>query len=201
VTKPKTSSKPSKTRKRRKPEVHISECGTYAWAHLTKGYVTYVDVADADLLAAFCWYAAISGYRADGTPSVYARRYAGKDETPVYLHRAITGCVGTAEVDHIDGDTLNNRRGNLRPTDPSGNAGNVPKRSQVNGRACSSRFKGVSIRQDGTIRAYIKVGYRQFHLGHFRCEEEAAKAYDRAAMENFGEFALTNAMLLAEGRL
>lgn len=60
----------------------------------------------------------------------------------------------------------------------------------------SSRYKGVSYRKDrGKWVAYIRFGGRKRHLGTFEKASDAAKAYDRAAIEHFGEFAVTNEML------
>jgi hypothetical protein len=115
----------------------------------------------------------------------------------VLLHRFILGSVadGFDVIDHRDGDPLNNRRENLRPTDALGNARNVVhSRNQKVG-----EFKGVSERQNGRWSARIKPGpdenglpRKALHLGRFGSAEEAARAYDAAAVKYFGEFASTN---------
>jgi hypothetical protein len=94
-------------------------------------------------------------------------------------------------LDHIDGDRVNNRIGNLRIATRAQNAAN--RRPRAGG---TSQFKGVSWDKDrGEWRARIKVDGRWRHLGRFTNPEDAARAYDLAAVEAFGAFALTNAAL------
>jgi hypothetical protein len=94
------------------------------------------------------------------------------------------------EVDHIDGDGLNNRLENLRLATTTNNNRNQRKRT---GRTYSSQYKGVSYRQDrDTWLAAIGVDYKRVKLGTYPTEEEAAKAYDVAALQFFGEFARLN---------
>ncbi len=92
------------------------------------------------------------------------------------------------EIDHRNGDTLDNRRKNLRVVTKNQNQQN---RHHVEGR---SRFKGVGWCQY-SWRAYIKVNQKFIHIGMFPTEEDAARAYDVVAREHFGEFACTNADL------
>lgn len=70
------------------------------------------------------------------------------------------------------------------------------RRKEQSGRQCSSRFKGVYVRPKtsagGRIAARIVVHGRKINLGYFRTEEDAARAYDAAALEHFGEFARLN---------
>lgn len=91
-------------------------------------------------------------------------------------------------IDHINGDTLDNRKSNLRVADSSGNKANSKK--QV---GTSSIYKGVSFAKRSKLwYASIKFDGRSRNLGYFKDEIEAAKAYDRAARELFGEFAKPN---------
>lgn len=107
------------------------------------------------------------------------------DRRKVSLHRFL---IQEGErVDHIDGDGLNNQRGNLRVCTHAENLRNTrPYKGK--------RYKGVTHRQrSGNWEAYIQhPSGRQLHLGKFSTEEEAARAYDRAATELFGEFARLN---------
>lgn len=92
------------------------------------------------------------------------------------------------EVDHINGNPLDNRRHNLRLCDRSENLANTHKRP-----GGTSRFKGVSwCNRDKKWVAHIEVRGRQKNIGGFRSEEEAAAAYNRAATEAWGEFAKVN---------
>lgn len=107
----------------------------------------------------------------------------------VYMHRVVTGSHKTLQTDHINGNTLDNRRSNLRLVTNSQNQMNS-KLSTRN----KSGFKGVYW-HEGNKRWAAVVGLnkegKQYmkHLGMFRIKEDAANAYKRAAREHFGEFA------------
>jgi len=92
------------------------------------------------------------------------------------------------EIDHIDGNRLNNRRGNLRIATHSENLRNAKKRKD-----CSSKYKGVYFcKKYKKWVARIKTSDKNNLLGIFEKETEAAKAYDFAAIKFFKEFAKTN---------
>jgi HNH endonuclease len=140
---------------------------------LTKCRVALVDAEDSERVAAHSWRYCPNGY-ADA--SVGGRR--------VYLHRFLTRPPAEAEVDHIDGDRLNNTRANLRLATRSANARNRRKQRTARGKAPSSRHVGVTWRAlRGVWEATIRAGGRQLHLGHFTDEGEAADAYRRARAE------------------
>lgn len=130
------------------------------------------------------WYA----WRAAGNQAIYARRH-GSDDRIEYMHRALAGRAGM-QVDHRDGDGLDNRRKNIREATPRQNARN---RGALKG--STSRFTGVwRIKTVAKERwgACIKFDKRTRYLGVFTTEVGAARAYDRAAREHFGEFARPN---------
>jgi len=104
------------------------------------------------------------------------------------MHRIILGVTDDAQVDHIDGDCTNNKRDNLRICDNVENCRNRRKRS-----GSFSPFKGVGWKKT-TRRWYaaIKAEGRSIHLGYFGSEDAAARAYDKAALQHFGEFARLN---------
>ena len=101
----------------------------------------------------------------------------------VYIHSIITG---NTLSDHIDGDVLNNRKSNLRECSKKQNNRNVTMHS---GNRCG--YKGVVL-WNKKYRARITVNYKLINLGGFDTPEEAAKAYNEAAIKYFGEFAKLN---------
>lgn len=100
---------------------------------------------------------------------------------PVGMHTQITGYNLT---DHKNGNTLDNRRSNLRPATPSQNAQNRAKIASA-----SSRYKGVTLhRQSGKWQLVVNGVYR----GLYETEAEAATKYDEIATVEFGRFARLN---------
>ncbi len=95
-----------------------------------------------------------------------------------------------AELDHINGDGLDNRLANLRPCDKRQNAGNARTQIRKGGKLVAS--KGVSINWRLTSKPYtasIMIGRFHKYLGAYATEQEAAAAYAEAAKLHFGEFA------------
>lgn len=112
---------------------------------------------------------------------------ANRSHTTLFMHRAILNVPPSLEVDHINGDGLDNRRQNIRLCTHSQNLQN--QRSRFG----SSRSKGVSWHKiNQRWRAVIHPNGRSVHLGMFDNELDAARAYDTAAKEYFGEFARLN---------
>lgn len=96
-------------------------------------------------------------------------------------------CHGSwaTELDHWNRIRHDNRIENLRLCTHTQNLGNMHPRVH--------KYKGVTFcRQTGKWRAQITVNYRATHLGRFVTIEEAALAYNQAALEHFGEFAHLN---------
>jgi len=106
-------------------------------------------------------------------------------------HRLAWLCVygefPTSDIDHIDGNRTNNARANLRLCTQSQNNANTGKR--LNNK---SGLKGVCWHsRAGKWGAQIKINGRQKHLGYFVDKYEAAAVYERALVQNYGEFART----------
>ena len=161
-----------------------------AFVPLTRGLFAVVDAADFERLSTHSWTASDS----PNAPGVfYAHRGASPEERRLYkttnikMHRFIMG-FPPAMLDHRNGNTLDNRRGNLRLSTPSLNQANKKKQ-----RGTFGKFKGVDFHKcEGKWRARITKDKRCFCIGHFLTEEAAARAYDAKARELFGEFARLN---------
>ena len=157
-----------------------------AYIPLTQGKVALVDDADYERLAAFKWYALRSGRR------WYAVRMTSRTlgpQRPIYMHHEIFGKPPPGlETDHVNGDGCDNRRVNVRFVTRTQNQGNA--RPQL-GR--TSRFKGVCWeKHKRRWRAQARLGGKNRLLGYFTNEEDAARAYDAAAVAKWGEFARPN---------
>lgn len=107
----------------------------------------------------------------------------------IYMHRLILNPPKNKEVDHVDGNKLNNQRQNLRICSSQQNKFNTFKAKKKK----SSIYKGVCfLGQYNCWSASIKYNKRRIHLGIFKTEIEAAKIYNQKAKELFGEFAKLN---------
>lgn len=151
---------------------------------LSKGYVAIVDADDYEAVMAAGKWSAL-----ENNGLVYAvRNFPDRDGRRVLkrLHAFLTGWPLT---DHINGDGLDNRRANLRPATKEQNG-----RNAALSRRNTSGFKGVT--RSGTKGrwvALIGTGQgRQARLGTFDSAEEAARAYDAAALALWGEYARPN---------
>jgi len=151
---------------------------------LTRGKFAVVDAADFEWLNQWKWNAQydkkLDYYRASRKTS----KKLGKSVT-VYMHRLIVNAPIGTQVDHRDGDGLNNRRSNLRSATHFTNGYNRgPNKNNTSG------FKGVA-RHSGKWWAYIGVNGKRINLGRFFDIHDAAAAYAAAARKYHGEFART----------
>jgi hypothetical protein len=151
---------------------------------LTKEKIALVDTEDAALLK-LRWYAQNNGH------SWYA--YRGRNP-PTGMHRTIMERVLARSlsknevVDHINFDTLDNRRSNLRIVSAQGSSCHRRKRND----AIRSRFKGVTLQNNRVGGKNWQASIGDKSLGYFKIEEDAARAYDKAAREVYGELAVLN---------
>jgi hypothetical protein len=148
---------------------------------LTWGKFAIVDAADYDRLSKYKWLALERGR------SLYAKTFLLKGK-PLHMHRLITSAPPHLVVDHINHNGLDNRRQNLRLCTHTQNQKNTRPRS-----GGTSKYKGVHWEKaKNKFRAKIMLNRKSIHLGYFKNEVAAAKAYDKKARELFGEFAYLN---------
>jgi len=130
-----------------------------------------IDDEDYEWVSAVKWY----------TTSGYAKSYEFR------MHRLIMNAPPDMEVDHINGNGLDNRRANLRLCTKSQNQANC--KTQIG----TSKYKGVCWHDMGKKwLAYIVKDYKTIYLGLYKTEDEAGLAYNFGAKHHFGEFAKPN---------
>ncbi len=159
----------------------VCECGDHGFAAIGRGETAYFSPSALPLVSGFTW-----GFsRGKGKGKPYARSKA-----KYFMHRVVLGEIPEGSVvDHINGDTLDNRFGNLRICRQMQNLWNREKHVES-----ESGFKGVSRFRTKWGYRYIKDG-KSTYVGRFDTPLEAALAYDQAILSAYGEFARTNAML------
>ncbi len=142
---------------------------------LTQEFTAIVDDDDYDSL---CWY---SWHVVKGRTTYYARTMHNRKN--IWMHRFILNAGPNYIVDHKDGNGLNNTRSNIELTSHSINAirrTRFPKNS--------TGFRGVSWNEHARkYSASIMCARKSHHLGYFVTKEEAAHAYDEAAITLFGK--------------
>ncbi len=150
---------------------------------LTQGKFAIVDDEDFERLSKFKWFASKVG-----SGAFYAMRTIreGGCKRILPMQNAVMSVQHGVIVDHIDRNRLNNRRDNLRICTQAQNSCN---RSMM--RNNTSGFKGVS-RHGKKWQSRIKLDGKSMFLGYFNTKEEAARAYDAAAVKFHGEFASLN---------
>lgn len=153
---------------------------------LTQGYFAIVDPADYEQLSRYKWRLC----KTKGKTVLYTERSVRRADgkySRILMHRELIRPPKGYVIDHVNGSGLDNRRANLRLATVAQNAWNAKKRGGRSG------YKGVWLARDKRLwRAAIVCHGKRKHLGYFRDKCEAAKAYDRAAREYHGSFAVLN---------
>lgn len=159
-----------------RPKPPVPKGETVRTIPLGDGFYAYVDAADYEWLSQWTW------RLHDG----YAIRYEKGER--ICMHNEILPPPKGKRVDHKNLNRRDNTRENLRHATHAENMRNKSKKPDA-----SSRFRGVIYRKDsGKWQARIWLHGRNISLGMFDSEVEAARAYDRAAVEYYGEFARLN---------
>lgn len=141
---------------------------------LSRGKWALIDEDDLGIIVPFKWFCTINGYAS-------AKADMGRGSYYILMHKYITDFEHT---DHINGDKLDNRKCNLRQCTQSQNMMNTrPSHTRFK----HSKYKGVS-KEKNKWNARIKRRV----IGYFDSEHEAAYMYNKAALEEFGEFACLN---------
>jgi len=153
---------------------------------LNNGEFAIIDKADMEIVNKYHWFS----YNAKCTFYANTHEIVNGKRSVLSMHCLLMGKPDGKMVDHIDGNGLNNRRSNLRYVTNGQNKMN--SRPARNGKV---GFKGVFKVWTGKYTSQICVNGQQIHLGTFIDSVDAAKAYDKAAIEYHGEFALTNKKL------
>jgi len=159
------------------------ECSTLKEIQIRKSDLkAIVDDDDFELLNRFAWN--VTTIR--GHYHYACRRVANLQ---ILMHREILGLEygDKKQGDHINGNTLDNRRCNLRAVSKKDN---IRNRRSISGQV---PYKGVHFnKQNKAFYAQIYVNWERIRLGSFSNPEDAARAYDEAAKKYHGEFAATN---------
>ena len=157
-----------------------------------KGYKTIIDDDDWEKVKEFSWRVCKKEEK-QGLIYFHAatkRDLITRQQKDIRLHRLIMECtVGDGfMVDHINHNTLDNRKCNLRLTKPEGNVWNSQK-----GIRNTSGYKGVSyFKRDDLYQGCIKYKGKSYNAGRASTAVEAARLYDMAAIKLFGEYACLN---------
>lgn len=139
-----------------------------------------IDDIDADLLDQSKWHVSTNN-----THTYAQRRVGDKNE---YLHRAIAHRMGDVaeglKVDHINGDTLDNRRSNLRVVS---HRDNIRNRKGPNKGSASGHLGVSPDKARGGWRAYIKLDNKMLWLGRFDNIDDAVSARINAEKKHWGD--------------
>jgi hypothetical protein len=152
-----------------------------------------IDDEDATMVARYKWHLLTKrtrSYAATNLPDGPRHPDGRRNRRKLLMHNLLCPPPPGRETDHKNGDGLDNRRHNLRTATRTQNNANQGKRPNA-----TSAYKGVSRKAHAHSRpwvAAIKHAGHAHHLGYYPTPEHAARAYDAAARELFGEYARPN---------
>lgn len=157
-------------RKKNKFELYNEKGYGIGWT-TNSNKIFYFDLEDYDKIKNQTWFE-------------YPPNYVSNTKCDVLMHRLVTNCPEGKVVDHMNHNTMDNRKDNLRVCCQSQNCINRKKSSRN-----SSGYKGVSWdKQRNLWVAAVNHNYKKYYLGGFETAEKAYEAYKKKAKELFGEF-------------
>jgi len=165
---------------------------------LTRGKTAVVDDEDSYVLAGRKWQASREGKETSiSWYAIQGKRPRIRMHRLVMEHKLNRPLLSGEQIDHINHNGLDNRRSNLRIATANENQQNA----RLMNTPKSSKYKGVTWNKHAKQwKAGIRVDGRRCYLGHFRSEEDAAKAYNLAALKYFGKFAEINEGIIIDPR-
>lgn len=168
--------------------ISVKERLPYRTLTLTQGKVALVDLDIFDQVSQWKWSAARTGKHRIRWYAVRNTKNKDGNYRLLYLHHVVLPCPKGLMPDHINGDSLDYRRQNLLLATNQQNCANSERKG---GAIRSSRYKGVHF-HNNKWEATIRVNLVKKYLGRFSNEEDAAAAYNKAAILFFGEFSRIN---------
>ena len=160
---------------------------TIELVNLTKGRFAIIDIEDSERVNQYKW----SVNDKQKNHYAIATKVINKERHTKRMHRVVMGVTDpNVIVDHINHNGLDNRKSNLRICTFSQNMKNTTPRVGGN-----SKYLGVSFKKQRTFKMYvaqIQCDKKKYHIGYYETEKEAALAYNKRALELFGEFANLN---------
>ncbi len=148
---------------------------------ITQGKFVLIDDQDYEIVSKYKWYFDLGKYASANSPMVH-----GKRGRTIRMHRLVMNAPEGMEIDHINGDGLDNRKSNLRCCTHAENIHNAKMRKDN-----TSGYFGVK-RNGKNWCAVIHINMKKINLGTYKTKEEAAVAYNEAAYKYHGDFAKLN---------
>ena len=159
---------------------------TFRRIKLTRGKYAIVDVDDFERLNKYKWHCTHYNY---AKRAIYKKYKKGRKKVEIYMHKEVCPAPSGMVADHINRNSLDNRKANLRPATQKQNVWNR-KFIRKGGKTRYNGIRWDKNREKWQVR--LTVNGRRESFGYYADEIEAAKAYDRVVEKYRGEFAVLN---------